>query len=97
MRRGRRSRHGLVHCVAWHTGEGVSRIGFSVGKQVGNAVIRNRVKRRLRMIVHEFDWVPGFDVVIIARPETPAATYGELQSAVAENAHRLKLMITEDR
>lgn len=97
MRRGRRSRHALVHCVACRTDEGASRIGFSVGKQVGGAVDRNQVKRRLRMIVREFDWKPGSDIVMIARPEAQSATYGELRQAVRENALRLKLTYTEDR
>jgi len=97
MRRGRRSRHALLQCVASRNVEANSRIGYSVSKQVGGAVVRNRVKRRLRMIVREFDWAPGFDVVIVARPEARSATYGELRQAVQENADRLKLRATEDR
>jgi len=83
--------------VASRNVEASSRVGYSVSKQVGGAVVRNRVKRRLRMIVREFDWVPGFDVVIVARPEARSATYGELRQAVQENADRLKLRATEDR
>jgi len=97
MRTGRRSRHALLHCVAGRNGTEVSRIGFSVGKQVGGAVIRNRVKRRLRMMVRELDWVTGFDIVVVAHPESCSATYGELQDALYENAIRLKLLHPEDR
>ncbi|MQC16921.1 MAG: ribonuclease P protein component [Chloroflexi bacterium] len=97
MRGGRRSRHALLHCVAWRTGADVSRIGFAVGKQVGGAVVRNRVKRRLRMIVRELAWRPGFDVVIVARPAASSVTHGELRGAVQEQAGRLRLLYTEDR
>ncbi len=97
MRGGRRSRHVLLHCVAWRTGADVSRIGFAVGKQVGGAVVRNRTKRRLRMIVHELAWVQGFDVVIVARPEARSATYGELRDAVQDHTNRLGLLYGEDR
>lgn len=56
---------------AFDRGEGDSaRLGLSVGKRVGNAVERNRVKRVLR---EEFshiadDLPPGVDFVVIARP-----------------------------
>jgi ribonuclease P protein component len=97
MRQGRRARHALLQLVAWQTGTETSRIGFSVGKQVGGAVVRNRVKRRLRAIVREFDWVPGADIVIVARPEARDATYDELRRAVTQNAGRLHLLVAEDR
>ena len=50
-----------------------TRLGISVGKRVGNAVVRNQVKRRVREAVrHRYgDLLPGFDLVFIAR--APAA------------------------
>ena len=49
----------------------VSRVGFVVSKAVGNAVVRNRVKRRLRHLVASRPEVRGADVVVRALP--PAA------------------------
>jgi ribonuclease P protein component len=48
---------------------GHNRYGFAVGRRVGGAVERNRVKRRLREAVRELHPTlePGFDVVLIAR------------------------------
>jgi len=44
------------------------RIGISVGKKIGNAVERNRVKRQVRMmIVESCDFKSGYDYVIIIR------------------------------
>lgn len=61
-----------------------TRFGFVTAKRVGNAVIRNRVRRRLREIVRtqlgQID--PGWDVVISARDNAGAATYAELRESV---------------
>ena len=46
------------------------RVGYTVTKKIGNAVVRNRMKRRLRMLAHELlptDGVAGADHVLIGR------------------------------
>ena len=92
MRKGRRARHPLLQLVALSTASDVSRVGYSVSKQVGGAVVRNRVKRRLRAIVRGLDWVSGFDLVIVPRPGADSVSYGELQSIVMQNARKLRLV-----
>ena len=61
------------------TGEGADpaaiRVGFTCSKKVGNAVARNRAKRRLREVVRAVLPVagrPGWDYVLIGRPEVTA-------------------------
>jgi ribonuclease P protein component len=58
----------VVRAVAG--GEAPTRVGFVVGKRVGNAVIRNSVKRRLRhLAAAELPGVrTGYDVVVRALP-----------------------------
>lgn len=61
----------------------VVRIGFTVSKKVGNAVKRNRARRRLRAAVDEVAPVharEGYDFVVIGRAETIKRSYAMLVS-----------------
>jgi ribonuclease P protein component len=57
------------------------RVGFTASRKVGNAVIRNRAKRRLRAAAAEVlprQGRPGTDYVIVARAATGERAYAEL-------------------
>ena len=59
-----------------------SRYGFSVSKRVGKAVIRNRIKRRLRGILRLTPVEPGWDIVFVVRPVAAGAGYANLRKSV---------------
>jgi ribonuclease P protein component len=58
-----------------------SRYGFSVAKEVGKAVVRNRVRRLLKEISRLTNVRPGWDIVFIARPNAAAADYHQLKKS----------------
>jgi len=54
-------------------------VGISVSKEVGTAVVRNRVRRRLAACVHEaLPEHARMRLLILARPSAAAASYGQL-------------------
>jgi ribonuclease P protein component len=60
------------------------RFGFIVSKQVGNAVVRNTVRRRLKAVCADalVGVRPGMDVVIRALPSAASAEYAQLRDEV---------------
>lgn len=80
-----------THCVP--SGDGVHpRVGFVVGKTLGNAVERNRVRRRLRAIITaELDSLTGVDVVVRAHPKAREASFDDLQSDVVGTLSRSRV------
>jgi ribonuclease P protein component len=73
------------------------RYGFAVGKRVGTAVVRNKVKRRLREAVRALAPAGGWDVVVIARPEAAGADYAALRAALASLLRRAQLLGKDER
>lgn len=88
-------------------GEGACRIGYTVTTKCGNAVVRNRIKRRLRMLVRELkgNVAPGTDYVLIARADAAVsaavapidAMRAELTRAFAAAATRISEPTGEPR
>ena len=73
--------HGLVLQALARDDAGAARIGFTVTKKVGNAVIRNRTRRRLkeaaRLLLRERS-VSGVDLVLIGRDTTRSRRFTDL-------------------
>jgi ribonuclease P protein component len=70
------------------------RAGFVTSKRIGGAVVRNRVRRRLREIVrkHQQDLRADLWIVIIARPKAARATYCELEDEWLRLAKRTSIL-----
>ena len=63
---------------------------MATGRKLGGAVIRNRLRRRLREALRALapSFQPGWDVLIIARPGLVNATHEELSEAIARLLRR---------
>lgn len=80
--------------VYWRkNGLGRSRLGLTVGKKVGGAVTRNRIRRRLREIyrLHEAELPAGRDLVVVARVKSAFAGYRQLERSFLSLADKLGL------
>ena len=76
-----------------------NRVGVTVGKKLGHAVVRNRVRRRLREVyrLNEDKFAPGWDIVVVARSRCITADFGKLTNAylsLAEKAGILRKDLT---
>ena len=85
-RAGRRARRGPV-TVVYAPGPTDVRVAYSVGKRLGTAVQRNRVRRRLRAALRELDTdtggLPPGAYLVMASPSATQASYAELKRSIA--------------
>src|SRR5689334_7755153 len=81
--------------VAPVEGSAPCRVGFIVSRRLGGAVIRNRVRRRLREIVrrHQHDVRSGFWIVLVARRGAVSATYHALEHELLRLARRASILL----
>jgi len=81
----RRGRYFIVEVLDREATEEAPRAGFTVTKKQGNAVERNRMRRRLKEAVRhaaQFAMLPGHDYVIVAHRDMLNAPFEELTNAL---------------
>ena len=85
-RLGKSYAHPFVVLIKHPNQENHSRFGVSAGRSIGNAVERNRAKRRLREIIRpRFTRIrDGWDIVFLARNGINHASHIELKTALDE-------------
>ena len=71
-----------------------NRVGVTVSKKLGCAVVRNRVRRRLREIyrLNEAKFAPGWDIVVVARSRCIKADFGKLTGAYLSLAEKAGIL-----
>jgi ribonuclease P protein component len=77
-------------------GSAATRFGFVVSRRLGKAVIRNRIKRRLREIARQTPVQNGWDIIIIARLPALLADYEGLEKSVKKLMLNAGLIVGEN-
>lgn len=83
-----------VRFVARDTTEPALRIGIAAGKKIGGAVVRNRIRRRLKSIARDLapSVKPGTDLLIGVRAPASVASSAQLRAALTDCLRRAKLL-----
>ena len=63
-----------------------------MSKRVGNAVVRNRIRRRLKEAFRALKVLPGFDVVVTCRPPAAQSDFKTLQAELTLMLRRARLL-----
>ena len=95
--RGKTAADGRLALYVRRNGGRGSRLGLTVSTKVGCAVVRNRVRRRLREIyrLNESRLITGCDVVVVARVRAAESSYRQLEKSFLRLADKLALLKKE--
>lgn len=71
-----------------------SRLGITVSTKVGNAVTRNRVRRRIKEAyrLHEDEFIAPVDLVVVSRVRCAGATYHQIENSLLRLSSKLGLL-----
>ncbi len=94
VRRGEKRRGRFFLLEVLDRGDGdAARVGFTVTKKVGNAVVRNRIRRRLKEAVRVHaagDMERGNDYVIVGREDVLAAPFAEIKTELSRRLRKTR-------
>ena len=90
--------NGYLVLYAKRNRTGTNRVGITTGKKLGKAVVRNRVRRRLREVyrLNEARFSPGWDIVVVARSRCIHADFGKLTHAYLSLAEKAGILLPEE-
>lgn len=91
-RSGRSWSNQLLVLRARPSGSQPSRVGLSVGRKLGGAVVRNRTRRRLREATRRLPLRSGWDLAMVARAAAVQADFATLKRAVEDLLRRAGLV-----
>jgi ribonuclease P protein component len=94
VERGTMRSHPLLATRVLRTDLGSTRYGLATSKALGSAVVRNRVRRRLREVLRSMapEVRPGWDVLVIARPGLVTADQRSMEETLGRLLRRSGVM-----
>lgn len=74
-----------------------NRVGITVSKKLGHAVVRNRIRRRVREVyrLNEHLFQPGWDIVVVVRSRAIDASFSDLTNAYLSLAKKAGILLPE--
>lgn len=72
--------------------EKIYKFGFSVGKKIGNAVTRNKIKRRIKAILDKMYFKNNFNCIIIVRKEILSKSFFEMEEDLKNILKKLDII-----
>jgi ribonuclease P protein component len=74
---------------------GYNRLGLTASTKVGHAVVRNKVRRRIREAyrIHETLFRQGWDIIVVARVRAGTSRYCYLEKDLLKTAQKLELLL----
>ena len=95
-RTGRTLIHPILVISVLPNGLDHSRFGFSIGRRIGKAVVRNRIKRRMResvrLRIEKGEIAVGWDVVLVARHPVRDASFHQVDETIGLMLRRAGLL-----
>lgn len=95
--RGKSSAGRFVVVYCRKNGLDFNRLGITVGTKVGHAVVRNKIRRRIREAyrLREASFKQGYDLVVVARGRAAEGTYDEIAECLYAMSQKLGVMRKE--
>ena len=97
-RLGKSFAHPLIVLITLPNGIDRTRVAVSASRSLGNAVARNRAKRRIRAVIQNLsvNIISGYDLVFIARKPLHLASYQDLYYAISSTLAKANLLNNTD-
>ena len=85
----------VVYCRK--NGLQINRLGITAGTKLGHAVVRNRVRRRIREAyrLSESSFICGYDIVVVARHRAAEGEFRDISACLLKQMDRLGLIRKE--